>query len=92
MVQVWIPETYAFEDRVCLDAVRTEARGMTTNDVIVKYVRPLPTAIAHSLLDDGALPSECDDVKHIMEVRKWSALLRCITRIHLQAVYGPPTV
>ncbi len=86
------PQSYALEDRNCLNDVPLEARGMTTNEVIVNYIRPLRTAIAHSLLEDGTLPSERDDVKHRAEVRKWSTLLRCITRLHLQAVYALPTV
>lgn len=87
------PEPFnALEDRICLDDVPMEARGMTTNDVIMKYVKPLRHSIAHSLLEDGALPSDQDDVKHRAEVRKWATLLRCITRIHLQAVYRLPTI
>jgi hypothetical protein len=86
------PQSYALEDQNCLNDVPGEARGMTTNEVIVRYIRPLRTVITHSLLEDGTLPSERDDVKHRVEVRKWSTLLRCITRLHLQAVYALPTV
>lgn len=86
------PKSYAIENQVCLDAVPVEARGMTTNDVIKTYIKPVRHLIAHSLLEDGALPTDQDDVKHRAEVRKWAPVLRCITRIHLQAVYKLPSV
>ncbi|MGA8475505.1 MAG: SEC-C domain-containing protein [Candidatus Cybelea sp.] len=85
------PRSYALEDHVCLEDTPIEARGMTTNDVIVKFIRPLRTSIAHSLLEDGTLPSDRDDVKHRVEIGRWSTLLRCITRIHLQIVFPTPT-
>lgn len=85
------PQSYALEGQICLKDVPTEARGLTTNDIIVRYIRPLRAVIAHSLLEDGTLPSERDDVKHRLEVRKWSTLLRCITRVHLYAVHPVPT-
>lgn len=86
------PNSYSLDDGICLNDVPTEARGMTTNDVIKTYIKPVRHAIAHSLLEDGTLPTDKDDVKHRAEVRKWATLLRCITRIHLQAVYKIPTV
>jgi hypothetical protein len=86
------PKAYVLEDHICLDAVPVEARGLTTNEVVVKHIRPLRTTIAHSLLEDGSLPSERDEVKHRAEIRKWSVLLRCITRLHMQEVYKIPTV
>lgn len=86
------PKSYPLGEQIILDSVPSEARGETTNQVIKKYIRPLRTAIAHSLLEDGALPNERDDVKHLLEVRKWLPILRCITRVHLRAVYGPPDI
>ncbi len=86
------PKSYTIDDQICLKDVPVEARGLSTNEVVTKYIKPVRHAIAHSLLEDGALPSDQDDVKHRAEVRKWALLLRCITRIHLQAVYKVPTV
>jgi len=86
------PKAYVIEDQVCLDAVPVEARGLTTDEVINTYIKPLRHSIAHSLLDGGTLPTDQDDVKHRAEVRKWLPLLRSITRIHLQAVYTLPTL
>jgi hypothetical protein len=86
------PGTHKLRDDLVLDSVPTEARGITTNQVIVNYIRPLRKAIAHSLIEDGTLPSEANEVDHLLEVRKWLPILRCITRYHLRAIIDLPEV
>jgi hypothetical protein len=85
-----LPMHYDLVDQVALDAVPAEARGLTTNEVIRTYVRPLRTTIAHTILEEGDIPTGANDVEHVARVRHWLPMLRCITRLHLRAVYGIP--
>jgi hypothetical protein len=83
------PSNYRMDDDLILGAVPLEARGVSTDEVIRKYIRPLRTAVAHSLIEDGKLPTEASEAKHLADVTRWLPLLRCITRHHLNATFRP---
>lgn len=93
-VEQWVrsafPSTADLDEGAINDAVPTEARGLTTNEVIVRYIRPLRADIAHGLFERGLLPPTKNDVEHADKVRKWLPMLRCIARVHLKAVFGFP--
>jgi len=91
-VRTSLPASYDLPDEICLEVVPDEARGLTTNEVAVQFIRPLRAAVAHSLLEGGVLPTETNDVEHLIQVRKWTRLLRSMTRLHLRAVYGIPAL
>lgn len=82
------PKHYVLLDTACLEIVPVEARGLTTNEVINSFTRPIRADIAHGLLEDGALPSEKNDVEHLNRVHKWLPLLRVIARMHLNECFG----
>lgn len=82
------PAHYVLADHVYREVIPDEARGLTTNEVIVTLTRPIRTDIAHGLLEDGVLPIQKNDIEHLEQVRRWLPMLRCISRVHLRATFG----
>ncbi len=93
-LEAWVrqafPSRYVFDPATYADIVPNEARGLTTNEIIVRFIRPIRADIAHGLFDRGLLPVTKNDIEHLERVRRWLPMLRCIARVHLSAVLGVP--
>lgn len=89
-VKAIFPKHYSFNASTYGDIVPPEARGLTTNDVIVNFIKPIRDDIAHGLFDRGLLPETKNDIEHLERVRQWLPMLRCIARLHLREVFGFP--